>query len=264
MATLSDSHAAAAPQSEQPMLEAKVWDVPTRIFHWSLVALVAIAWASGEEEGYGFIIHSIAGYAVIVALLFRIVWGFVGGAYARFNSFLAPWSTTLAYGKQLLRFKPPRCVGHNPLGGWMVILLLAVLALLTVSGLFAQGDEGVAGPWAQAAVGLSAHQWYELHEVLFNVLLLLVAIHIAGVVLDQILTGDKLVRAMFSGVKRVSQRDRLSDRVSVGATRAWLTLAAAVIVTGFLVGWQLPSATDTEARRSQEDAHEDERGERQE
>jgi TRAP-type mannitol/chloroaromatic compound transport system permease large subunit len=109
--------------------------------------------------------------------------------------------------------------------------------------LFAQGEEGVAGPWAGSAIGLSAKQWYEVHEVSFNVLLALIFVHVVGVVVDQILTGDKLVRAMFTGIKRVGVNDKVLEATQVGFAKAMGVLATAVIATGSIVGWQIPRGT---------------------
>lgn len=239
--------------------DVEVWDLPTRIFHWLVVAMVAVAWATSDEEGTAFLIHALAGYAVLVALLFRITWGFFGGAYARFSNFLRSPSATFSYIKQLAARKPTQYVGHNPLGGWMIIALLAVLGLVVVSGLFAEGSEGLAGPWAASAVGLSAQDWYEVHEFVFNVLLALVVLHIAGVIVDQLLTGDKLVRAMFTGKKRMRQQERTLE-ASTGVTRALGILAAALVVTGFLMGWKLPNTTATEAESEAEQEQQREEG----
>ncbi len=237
--------------------EVKVWDVPTRIFHWSIVVLVVIAWVTGEEKGTAFVIHSLAGYAVLAALIFRLVWGFVGSAYARFSSFLRPWSVVASYTKQLAKLKPARFAGHNPLGGWMIVLLLAVLALMVVSGLFAQGGEDLAGPWAASAIGLSGHQWYEVHEVSFNVLLALIVVHVAGVVVDQLLTGEKLVRATFTGAKRIGEGAKVAKVKQTGFLKTLGVLVAAVIATGFIVGWQIPTGTakGEHTNPEQQDSH---------
>jgi cytochrome b len=217
-----------------------VWDLPTRIFHWLIVVLVIVAWVTSEEKGLAFVLHSLAGYALIAALIFRFAWGFVGGSYARFSSFLQPWPVVASYTKQLIRRKPARYIGHNPLGGWMVILLLIVLAGIVTSGLFARGG-GVAGPWADINIGLSTRQWYEIHEVLFEVLSALIALHIIGVVVDQLLTGDKLVRAMFTGSKLVPANEPV-DATQPGIGKALAIVIIAVIATGFIVGWQLPGS----------------------
>jgi cytochrome b len=195
----------------------------------------------------------------MVALIFRMVWGFVGGAHARFGDFVRSPGTVMSYAKQLFRLKPARFVGHNPLGGWMILALLVALALLVVSGLCAQGEEGVAGPWAASAVWLTPEQWYELHEVSFNVLLGLIVLHVLGVVVDQWLTRDKLVRAMFTGVKTVPG-EQMPQQMPRGTQaprplRAIVVLFLAIVSVGFMVGWPLPSATPDE-QRSDRDAHE--------
>ena len=161
----------------------------------------------------------------------------------------------MSYAKQLFRLKPARFVGHNPLGGWMILALLATLALLVVSGLCAQGEERVAGPWAPSAVWLTPEQWYELHEVSFNVLLALIVLHVLGVVVDQWLTRDKLVRAMFTGVKTVAGEQMPRGTQAPRPLRAIVVLFLAIVSVGFMVGWQLPSATPDE-QRSDRDAHE--------
>jgi cytochrome b len=264
MTIASDIRSGLKPEQSQSSLthQEKVWDVPTRIFHWSIVALIAIGWVSGEEEGIGFVVHSLAGYAVMVALIFRLVWGFVGGAHARFTDFVRSPGAVIEYTKQLLRLKPPHFVGHNPLGGWMILALLAVLTVLVVSGLCAQGDEGVAGPWAASAVWFAPEQWYELHEVSFNVLLALIVLHVLGVVFDQWLTRDKLVRAMFTGVKTVAGEQMARQAQTPRPLRAFVVLALAIVSVGFMVGWQVPSATTDEQAAAHSERGEHERGER--
>ena len=97
-----------------------VWDLPTRIFHWALAASVILALIIIEDEGLAYAIHAILGVAVLVLALFRLVWGFAGGEHARFSDFIAGWSTARRYSLQLMRLAPPRHVGHNPLGGYVL------------------------------------------------------------------------------------------------------------------------------------------------
>ena len=105
-----------------------VWDLPTRLFHWMLVLLVALAWVTGEAEGSMFTVHKLAGYGVAVLLVFRVIWGFAGSGHSRFSDFVRPWREVLAHIKGMISLRPARTVGHNPLGGWMALLLLLVLA----------------------------------------------------------------------------------------------------------------------------------------
>jgi cytochrome b len=238
--------------------EVKVWDAPTRVFHWLLVAMVGVAWLSSEEEGFAFLVHTWAGYTILAALIFRLAWGFIGGAYARFSSFLRSPATTLSYVRQFVALKPPHFIGHNPLGGWMVVALVAVLALIVMSGLFAKGEEGLAGVWAGSAIGLSAHDWYEVHELMFNLLLALIGLHIVGVIVDQLLSRDNLIRAMITGNKRVSAQEPTLSAATVGVMRAVAVALMALIATGYLVGWQLPGGDgrDADATVQQREAQE--------
>jgi cytochrome b len=111
-----------------------VWDVPTRLFHWMLVFLVALAWVTGEAEGSLFVVHKLAGYGVAVLLVFRVIWGFAGSRHSRFSDFVRPWREVFAHIKGMLSLRPARTFGHNPLGGWMALVLLLVLAAQVTTG----------------------------------------------------------------------------------------------------------------------------------
>ena len=206
--------------------EARVWDPVVRIFHWSLVASFTIAWLTGEEESRP---HVLAGYAVIGLVLIRVVWGFVGTKYARFRDFVYPPSAVLAYAREILAGKSKRYLGHNPLGGMMIIALLLSLLAASVTGLVLQGAKEGTGPFAAIAVSTSVtapavisravaddddkennggngeadETWKELHEFFANLSLLLVVLHIAGVIVGSIVHRENLVRAMFTGRKPV-------------------------------------------------------------
>ena len=174
-----------------------VWDLQTRLFHWSLLALVLVAWFTGEEEGAAAILHRYAGEAIAGLLVFRVIWGFVGGERARFADFAAGPSAIIAHLRDLFSHQPKRHLGHNPLGGVAVFLLLAVTSGIVVTGLFS-GGEDAAGPFA----GLWGLELSELHEVLFRVLQALVVVHVLGVVVESVKAKDALVPAMITGSKR--------------------------------------------------------------
>ena len=201
----------------------KVWDPLVRLFHWSLVAAFAIAWLTGDEESR---LHELAGYAVIGLVLVRIVWGFIGTRYARFSDFVYRPSTVLGYAREMLIAKPKHYLGHNPLGGMMILALLVSLLAAGVTGLALQGAEQGTGPFASLAAGTTVTMpgiiatamadddndegdegneeiWEELHEFFANLTLLLVALHIAGVIIGSLVHRENLVRAMFTGRKRV-------------------------------------------------------------
>ena len=210
-----------------------VWDVPTRAFHWGLLALVALTWATGEgESDFWFQVHLVAGYGVLGLLVFRFIWGFAGTRYARFDSFVRPWHIVWDYIKKLAALRPPHSIGHNPLGGWMVILLLAALAGVVVTGLFgAESEDGIqeaAGPLAHFVSAAVASEMIEMHEELFNILLILVGIHVAGVVADIVLTRDNLVLAMITGYKKVSPEKANAAAGTLPYGRAVVAVAAAM------------------------------------
>lgn len=112
-----------------------VWDLPTRLFHWSLLALVLIAWFTGEEEGTAALIHRTAGEAIAGLIVFRVIWGFAGGERARFADFAAGPAAIIAHVRDLFSQQPKRHLGHNSLGGVAVFLLLAIVTgtVVTVS-----------------------------------------------------------------------------------------------------------------------------------
>lgn len=122
----------------------KVWDPFIRIFHWSLVGLFVLAYLTGETEGA---IHNWAGYAIILLIATRIIWGFVGSKHARFSDFVRSPAAVLRYLKGVLTGNAPRILGHNPAGGWMVLLLLTSILATGGSGLIVLGLEG-GGPLA--------------------------------------------------------------------------------------------------------------------
>jgi cytochrome b len=199
----------------------EVWDLPTRLFHWSLVALVVLAWLTGEEEGAAAVAHRYAGEAIAGLLVFRLAWGFVGGEHARFADFAAGPRAIWAHVRGLFSTRPDRHLGHNPLGGLAVFLLLLNVAVVVATGLFS-GEEGAGGPFA-GALGLELS---EVHEATFRVLQALVVVHVAGVVLESWRTRDGLVPAMISGRKRRASMELVAP--AKRASDAALLLAAAL------------------------------------
>jgi cytochrome b len=212
-----------------------VWDVPTRLFHWFLVLLVALAWVTGEAEGSLFVVHKLAGYGVAVLLLFRVIWGFAGSPHSRFSDFLRPWREVVGYIKDMLSLRPARTLGHNPLGGWMALLLLLVLAAQVTTGMFAS-DDGLGGPLAGTVASGTAHALAELHEGLSGALLGLIGLHIVGVLVESLLTRDNLVRAMIIGRKALTP-DEAKAGQSAAVAPGWL--AALVLATASGIVWMV-------------------------
>jgi cytochrome b len=212
-----------------------IWDVPTRLFHWTLVLLVALAWVTGEAEGSLFVVHKLAGYGVAVLLVFRVIWGFAGSRHSRFSDFVRPWREVFAHVKGMLSLRPARTLGHNPLGGWMALLLLLVLAAQVGTGLFAS-DDGLGGPLAGTVAAGTAHAIAELHEGLSGALLGLIGLHVVGVLVESLLTRDNLVRAMITGRKAVTPGEAEAG-ASAAVAPGWL--AALVLATASGIIWMV-------------------------
>jgi cytochrome b len=165
----------------------RVWDPFVRIFHWSLVALFGLAWASEDLQA----LHQPVGYAILALVALRIGWGFVGSTHARFSDFMRAPRATLAYTRDLLKGRAPRLLGHTPLGAMMVLALLASLIATGASG------------WLMTTDAFRAVGWLEeLHEALAWLTLMLVAVHVLGVLAMSAFHGESLVRAMVTGRKR--------------------------------------------------------------
>lgn len=191
----------------------RVWDLFVRMGHWVLVAAFAVAYVS---EGEPRAVHTVAGYVVAIYVVARVVWGFVGTAPARFATFVVSPFAGLRYLGELLTGRASRHLGHSPAGAWMILLLLASLAATTVAGLALYAVHDGAGPLA-GFVAPAAHGpglpedpreefWEETHELLANVTLLLVLLHVAGVVVASRAHKENLARAMITGDKRVDDR----------------------------------------------------------
>ncbi len=175
---------------DMPPATVKVWDPLVRIFHWSLVGLFALAYATGDEIQR---VHNAAGYAIGGLLALRIVWGFVGPRHARFNDFVRTPREALAYLKDVFLLRPRRYIGHNPAGGLMVIALVSMLGATSVTGYMMTTD----AYWASKALE-------ELHEVLANATVALVFLHVLGVLAASFQHQENLVRAMITGRKRAN------------------------------------------------------------
>ena len=166
----------------------KVWDPLVRICHWTLVASVLLAWAT--QEGWG-AWHEWLGYTALAVVAVRIPWGFLGKASARFTDFVRSPAQSLAYARRVLSGNEERHLGHNPLGGWMIVLLLLNVLLVGLSGWLFTTDRYWGVEWVE-----------ELHEGLSNSLAVLVVLHVSGVIYTSWRQRENLVAAMLHGRKR--------------------------------------------------------------
>jgi cytochrome b len=164
-----------------------VWDLPVRLLHWLLVAAIAAAWVTSSHTGPA---HEYIGYLAAATVLARLAWGVVGNAYARFSQFVLPAGPTLGYLRRVVSGAAPRYLGHNPLGGWMVVALLACVAMLSLTG------------WLATTDLLWGYAWpVRIHAGFGWLLLGLVGLHIAGVLFTSWQHRENLVRAMLTGTK---------------------------------------------------------------
>lgn len=179
-----------------------VWDPLVRIGHWVLVAAFTLAFSTEEEL---LTLHVWAGYVVLGYVLWRMVWGIVGPQYARFTEFVRRPAVVKAYLRDLLALRASRYVGHNPAGGYMIVLLLLVLLATTLTGIVTYGVEEHRGPlgvWTQGVHPWWGMLWKGAHELLANAALLLIIVHVSGVLVECLLHRENLVRAMITGRKR--------------------------------------------------------------
>jgi cytochrome b len=222
---------------------ALVWDLPLRLFHWLLVLALAGCWLTHELGVEYMDWHMRLGYLVLALLIFRLFWGFAGPRYARFSDFVRGPGAVIDYAASWLRGEAGITAGHNPLGGWSVLALLAIVALQAVSGLFNSDDILTSGPWRAAVPGDFADAMSWLHGFNFNVLLTLVALHIAAVFYYSLKLRAGLVTAMLTGRKRGAR-----TAAGIGGHRL-LAAAALAALAGGLV-WLLiamapaPTAAD--------------------
>lgn len=176
----------------------RVWDPLVRLFHWTLVGSFTIAYFT-QELNYA--PHLYSGYTVLSLIAIRIVWGFVGGHYARFNNFIYGPKAILNYLRSIFDKNPDYFLGHNPAGGIMVVFLLVLLLTVCVSGVALDAAENRAGPLANSQLFLYTDIIAQIHVYSTNITVFLVAIHFIGVVMSSILLKENLIRAMVTGKK---------------------------------------------------------------
>jgi cytochrome b len=176
-----------------------VWDLPTRLFHWLIVVLVAAAYVTERLNWMDW--HARAGEAVLALVLFRLLWGCFGSETARFRSFLASPAAAVHHLRHIFRREPDMQAGHNPAGGWMVVLLLALLLGETLTGLYVNNDVADTGPLTQWVPAWIANATTDLHTILWDALVAAVAMHLLAIALYAAAKGHNLLRPMLTGRK---------------------------------------------------------------
>lgn len=178
-----------------------VWDISIRLFHWSLVAGMAFLWFSGEDGGNIMTWHMYIGYSMLGLIVYRLIWGFIGTPYARFSDFLTTPLATIAYLKRFMKGAKTDHIGHNPLGGWMAILLMALTLIQATTGLFSSDDIFNEGPFYAWVSSQTGEFLTSIHHLNFNFILAAVALHITAVAYHGIIKKEPLVKSMLTGKK---------------------------------------------------------------
>jgi len=177
----------------------RVWDLPTRIFHWALAALAVFSFTTGKIGGDWMAWHLKSGYAILVLVLFRLAWGFAGSRTARFAHFVRGPRSAMGYARGLLAGRPAREVGHNPLGGWMIVLMLAAIAFQAATGLFADDEIATQGPLAAKVSNAVVSRMSALHSANEWIIAALVALHVLAIVVYRLAWKTPLAAAMVHG-----------------------------------------------------------------
>ncbi len=197
----------------------RIWDAPVRVFHWLMVASFAGAWLTAESENWR-LVHVTLGYTMVGLVGFRIVWGLIGTRHARFSSFVRGPAAVGRYLRSLWQGRPEHHAGHNPAGALAIVALLGLTLAVGATG------------WA-VYEKVGGEMFGEVHEVVADILIAVVGIHLAGVVVGSWLHRENLIGAMFSGRKPGLASERIG--------RPWSTVAALILasVLGFWwLQWQ--------------------------
>lgn len=217
-----------AVNDSSPHTEVPVWDQPTRLFHWTLVILVAVLWLSGEFGKLD--IHMKLGVWALALLLFRLMWGVVGSPTARFSRFVRGPAAIRDY-VAAARTGAVRSVGHNPLGALSVLALLGLLTAQASTGLFTTDDIFTDGPLKHLVSDKTAAFLSTLHRLGGKLLLALVGIHLAAIVFYTLVKKDDMIRAMVTGTKRVPEGVE-----GIRFANPLLAAAVAVLACGLIWG----------------------------
>lgn len=221
------------------MTQVLVWDWPVRLFHWLIVGLFTGLIVTGKSEGDYLQWHFYMGYGLSAVVIARILYGFWGSNFARFQQFLYHPIEVLSHAKDLLLGKGKDYIGHNPVGGVMVVVLLLMLTMQWLSGLFTSDDIFWFGPFNELGSQSWNSQMASLHHQLPDILLILVALHIVAVLYHELRFKERLIAAMLHGKKKLHQ-DAMNRHSEVKTPRLGvvLSLVFALAWLGWL--WSLP------------------------
>ena len=217
--------------SDIPKVRAKLWDGPTRIVHWALVILIGFAWWCVKANQTEW--HLWAGYGILGLIVFRLIWGFAGSASARFVTFVKGPAATLAYAKTLSKRSAVDAAGHNPLGGWSVVAILAAILGQVVTGLFAVDVDGLeSGPLSDRVSFETGRLFSKWHDLSFTAIKLLVVLHLSAITFYALYKRANLITPMITGYKTFETDPKLRF---APLWRAALVAGAAAAVTWWVM-----------------------------
>ena len=186
-----------------------IWDLPLRVFHWMFAAAFLAGWITSESDRLLYA-HTYAGYVMAGLLIFRLIWGLCGGTYSRFGSFRFSPKQAFSYARTVLTGKPRHYIGHNPAGSWVIYLLFLLTALLCLTGLMVLGGEEGQGPMRELVSIPLGVFFHDVHMYIAWLMVVLVAFHIGGVIVESYVHRENLARAMLDGFKEDSGRSSKS------------------------------------------------------
>ncbi|KPH60283.1 MULTISPECIES: cytochrome b/b6 domain-containing protein [Novosphingobium] len=203
-----------------------LWDWPVRIIHWSFALLIPALWWTAENGEMGW--HTSIGTILMQLVVIRVLWGFVGSSTARFSSFVRGPGAVL---RHLRSQNDTPTAGHNPAGGWSVVVLLGLMALQIALGLFAgDPDDGTTGPLNHLVSSTAASRVTDLHETVFYLILAMIVLHLAAIVYYRVIKRDNLIAPMITGA-------RAMPAGTTGMVKAPVWRLIACIVAAWLTGW---------------------------
>jgi cytochrome b len=208
----------------------KVWDLPVRLFHWSLVVLVVFSFTTGKLGGNWMEWHLRSGYCILALVLFRIVWGLTGSQTARFSEFVRGPKRVLGYARSLLSGNAPFHAGHNPMGGLMIVLLLILLLVQTTTGLFADDDVATRGPLTDKVSDAMVRLFTRVHRINIKIILTCVALHVCAALFYLTVKKDNLIKPMITGTKAIPDDHPAPSLSSHGPAIIIVAVAATFVV----------------------------------
>ncbi len=233
-------------------MKIKVWDIPTRVFHWSLVVVFFVAFLTSRNEAR-IDFHTIAGYLALGFVSFRVLWGFAGNRYARFSDFVRGWSEISSFISAAFRHRrPPRVLGHNPLVGWVVLGMLGVTFVIAVTGVITYSGEENLGLFAGLFSFKTAIFAHSVHKLAAYLIIIMIIVHVCAALVHDFVFRENIILSMFTGVKE--DEESLSERTShmgSGEGRSVFTLIvwSIVAVMGGVALVYLPPAGKTDFSR---------------